>query len=153
MGAAPSGELMTLKKVHHIKDDTFSFLEFGSISREKGKKYVYDYRTDQEAHDWFMHARYSSDLVSYWKLTQKIGEMSLEELSESFLARAHHSNDFRLNLAKLAAINVVQKPTFFEFGQTLYWMYRGHGVLQVVIPSMSVQRPHYRTGAGRLSRL
>ena len=125
--APPSSVLITLKKVHHAEDDTFSFLEFGSISRVKGKKYVYDYRTDQKAYDWFMVARYSSDLVSYLELTEKVSELSLEVLSESLLSRVHHSNDFRLNLAKLAAINVVQQSTFFELGQTLFGCIEGMG--------------------------
>jgi len=125
--AAPSGALVILKKVHHAEEDTFSFLEFGSISRTKGKKDVYDYRTDQEAYDWFMLGRYSRDLVSYLELTERISELSLEELSDSLLARIHHSSDFRLNLAKLAAINVVQQPTFFEFGQTLFGCIEGMG--------------------------
>ena len=125
MGASPSGAIVTLEKIHHAEDDTFSFLEFGSISRAKGKKSVYDYRTDQEAYDWFMHARYSRDLVSYLELTELASELSLEELSESLLARVHHPNDFRLNLAKLAAINVVQQPLFFEVGQTLFGCIEG----------------------------
>ena len=62
-------------------------------------------------------------LVSYLELPEKVSELSLEELSESLLARVHHPSDFRLNLAKLAAINVVQQPMFFEFGADTLWVY------------------------------
>lgn len=126
-----------MKKTHDAQDDTFSFLEFGAISRAAGTKQVYDFRSDQDAYDWFMHARYSQDLVTYLEIMDLLDQEPIEAIIERLREKVHHANDFRLNLAKLAAVNATREASFFEFGQTLFGCIDGMAFCKALLSKLT----------------
>jgi len=124
----------------------FSYLEFGSIDMQKGKKHVWDFRLHQQAYDWLMHARYSNDLITYMKLRERIGMASLSEIAEEYREGIHHPDDFLVNFGKLCALAVMSgasgKATFFELGQTIFGCIEGMEFCQEVIRAMDLDFPY-----------
>lgn len=49
------------------KISSLSYLEFGSIDLEKGKKTIWAYWQDQRAYDMYMFSRYARDLFAFRK--------------------------------------------------------------------------------------
>lgn len=133
----------------------FSYLEFGSIDMQKGKKHVWDFRLHQQAYDWLMHARYSNDLITYMKLCERIGGASPNEIADEYLGGIHHPDDFLVNFGKLCALAVMsatsEKVSFFELGQTLFGCIEGMEFCQKIIraldldfPYLSLEKVHWR---------
>lgn len=111
---------MSNESNNHIpKNQVFTYLEFGSISPQKGEKEVYDFRVNEKAYDWLMHARYSNDIFAYKQMTDELLRLNLEGVISTFKSEIHHDNDFIFNLNKKIALDVTG-GSFFELGQTLY---------------------------------
>lgn len=100
-------------------NQVFTYLEFGSINPKKGNKEVYDFRVDQKAYDWLMHARYSNDIFAYQQMNEKLLERDFDGLINLFINEVHHNNDFIFNLNKKIALDITGH-SFLELGQTLY---------------------------------
>lgn len=106
-------------------DDGFSYLEFGSISANDGRRKLYDFRTNDQAYDWLMHSRYSNDIYSYHKMLLALEDKNIKATADVFSANIHHSNDLVVNMSKLFALSVVTGNSFFELGQTLFGCIEG----------------------------
>lgn len=101
------------------ENNVFTYIEFGSINRKIGKKEIYDFRVDQKAYDWLMHARYSNDIFAYKQMTDALITLNIEQIISIFKNEIHHNNDFIFNLNKKIALDITG-DSFFELGQTLY---------------------------------
>lgn len=124
----------------------FSYLEFGSIDMEKGKKHVWDFRLHQQAYDWLMHARYSNDLITYLKLCESVDNASPHEIADEYKKGIHHQDDFLVNFGKLCAMAVMagtsEKISFFELGQTLFGCIEGMEFCQKIIRILDLEFPY-----------
>lgn len=100
-------------------NQVFTYLEFGSINPRKADKEVYDFRVDQKAYDWLMHARYSNDIFAYQQMSEKLFADDIDGLINLFINEVHHQNDFIFNLNKKIALDITG-DSFLELGQTLY---------------------------------
>ena len=70
------------------KISSLSYLEFGSIDLEEGKKTIWAYWQDQKAYDMYMFSRYARDLFAFRKfLGEK--EKSVEIFNEYVKKTAH----------------------------------------------------------------
>lgn len=116
------------------KEQFHSCLEFGAVDLENQKKRIWDYKTGQDAYDWFMCARYLNDLLAYVEM-EKVLAGNNENLTESlnvFLEKVHHKDDLSLNLDKWIAllmsttrISGRRSPVFYELGSTLFGCIEG----------------------------
>lgn len=124
----------------------FSYLEFGSIDLDKGKKNVWDFRLHQQAYDWLMHARYSNDLITYMKLLERVGCASPHEITDEYKKGIHHPDDFAVNFGKLCALAVMtgtsENVSFFELGQTIFGCIEGMEFCQKIIRNMALDFPY-----------
>jgi hypothetical protein len=109
------------------KISSISYLEFGAIDLDSSKKLVWDLKLHQKAYDWYMHARYSNDILCYMIMSEQLGKLSLEEIIAMYCKEVHHKDDFSVTIGKLAALKVAQNRmgsgeplSFFELGQTLF---------------------------------
>lgn len=102
-----------------IKSPAISYLEFGSYEPDTGNRYVYDFRKDSQAYDWFMHARYANDIVTYHDLLSLFEQNRLDELHALYVKHMHHPNDFLFTVNKALALTLT-RPRFAELGQTLF---------------------------------
>ncbi len=125
----------------------FSYLEFGSIDLNKGGKHVWDFRLHQQAYDWFMHARYSNDLITYVSLCERVGSATPLEITDAYRSGVHHPDDFAVNFGKLCAVAVMRrrsnKASFFELGQTLFGCIEGMEFCQKIIGSLDLDFPYF----------
>lgn len=103
----------------------FSYLEFGYTAPLKGVKKTYELKIESKAYDWFMHARYSNDLFAYLQMSEALKQQDIKEAARIFQSEVHHPNDLMLNLSKLISLSLFKKPSFFEFGQTLFGCIEG----------------------------
>jgi hypothetical protein len=124
----------------------FSYLEFGSIDLDKGKKHVWDFRLHQQAYDWLMHARYSNDLITYMKLSERIGSASPHEITDEYKKGIHHPDDFAVNFGKLCALAIMsgtsENASFFELGQTIFGCIEGMEFCQKIINKLDLDFPY-----------
>tara|TARA_R110002167_G_scaffold126730_3_gene307739 strand:+ start:14189 stop:15157 length:969 start_codon:yes stop_codon:yes gene_type:complete len=97
----------------------FTYLEFGSIDSHKGNKEVYDFRVNEKAYDWLMHARYSNDIFAYKQMTDALKAGNIDDIIYLFKSEIHHENDFIFNLNKKIALDI-SGGSFLELGQTLF---------------------------------
>ena len=97
-----------------------TFLEFGEIDLEKGKKTIWDFRLHQKAYDWFMLGRYSNDLLAYRAMSRDLGGTPLEEIFASFDREVHHAMDGVTTVTQLCALAATGARSFLEFGQTIF---------------------------------
>ena len=97
-------------------DAGFSYLEFGAIDPQQGTKELHDFRTHGKAYDWLMHARYSNDLMAYYKMISLHDEKRWAEIGALYWDEVHHPEDFWLNIQKLVGLSLFDKPSFFELG-------------------------------------
>lgn len=109
------------------KISSLSYLEFGAIDLNLSKKLVWDLKLHQKAYDWYMHGRYSNDIVCYLDLNEQVGKMSAQEMVRLYMDEVHHKDDFSVNIGKLCALAVARNGaspqkalSFFELGQTLF---------------------------------
>ncbi len=124
---------------------SISFLEFGAIDMRASKKLVWDLKLHQKAYDWYMHARYSNDIVCYMAMSEQLNAMQLTELIAMYREEIHHKDDFSMNLGKLCALAAVrdtqsrnQPLTFFELGQTLFGCIDGMDFCQLLMAHLKV---------------
>lgn len=68
--------------------ETISYLEFGSINIQKGKKEIWGYWQDQTAYDFYMFSRYARDLFSFRNYFKE-SEKNVEVLNNYILNSAH----------------------------------------------------------------
>ena len=106
---------------------SLSYMEFGAIDLNSSKKLVWDLKLHQKAYDWYMHARYSNDILCYQTMIQDFGTLSPSGMIDLYLKEVHHKDDFSVNVGKLCALAVASKTasskdgvSFFELGQTLF---------------------------------
>lgn len=106
---------------------SISYLEFGAIDLDSSKKLVWDLKLHQKAYDWYMHARYSNDILCYMEMGEQIDNLSIVEVISRYCKEVHHKDDFSVNIGKLCALAAARnsapagKPlSFFELGQTLF---------------------------------
>lgn len=106
---------------------SLSYMEFGAIDLSSSKKLVWDLKLHQKAYDWYMHARYSNDILCYKTMIEQRDQMSIEDMLKLYLDEIHHKDDFSVNIGKLCALAVAHKTvpsagdlSFFELGQTLF---------------------------------
>lgn len=104
--------------------DNFSYLEFGSIEPQSGKRTLYDYRTDEQAYEWLMHGRYSNDIFAYHQMINALKLGRNDEVIKVFSQLVHHRDDCVFNMNKMLALSVAGKQ-FFELGQTLFGCIEG----------------------------
>ncbi|ELM3751990.1 hypothetical protein ACET96_11975 [Aeromonas dhakensis] len=124
------------------KSIAFSYLEFGSIDPELGKRTVYDFRTNAKAYDWLMHARYSNDLFSYHRMIRLLCSNEFNDIANIYSDEIHHADDFVFNINKLMALELIGS-SFFELGQTLFGCIDGMEFIQQLqlaleLPSIQV---------------
>jgi hypothetical protein len=123
----------------NIPGETFTYLEFGSISPQIGNKQVYEFRTHSQAYDWLMHARYSNDIYTYEQMRKAILAGQTMEAAELYSNNQHHTDDFSFNLNKLIALSLSPKESmFFELGQTLFGCIDGIETVQKYLQSKGI---------------
>jgi len=114
---------------NHYNDggEVVSYLEFGAIATSPPIKKIYDFRTMQQAYDWFMHARYSQDISCYIWMLQALSSGDLSEVGRLYQELIHHPDDFSSNLSKWAALQTIDDltPIYYEHGQTLFGCIEG----------------------------
>ncbi len=109
------------------KVSSISYLEFGAIDLDASRKLVWDLKLHQKAYDWYMHARYSNDILYYLTAGEKLDSLTLEEIIMMYSEEVHHKDDFSGSISKLVALAVAAAQSnsdtplsFFELGQTLF---------------------------------
>lgn len=125
-----------------------SFLEFGAVSTDPSIKKIYDFRTGQQAYDWFMHARYSADLACYVRMLQLAKEGRYAELGDEYTSHIHHRDDFSTHLSKWAALQAATNdhPAFYEHGQTLFGCIEGIELCDCLLRRAGVTLPRPELG-------
>ena len=122
------------------KTKSLTFLEFGSLDLSQGEKKIWDFRTDQEAYDFFMLARYMKDLMVFRKLSAEArsGELGTEQFA--IYQKEVHTQDFYNSFSKLAALRVASrareglaKASYLELGSTLFGCIDAMEFLQVAL--------------------
>jgi hypothetical protein len=124
-------------------DDVVSYLEFGAIATSPAVKKLYDFRTMQQAYDWFMHARYSQDMTCYIWMQEALQNEKYDEAGRLYQEMIYHKDDFSSHLSKWAALQVSgdRPPTFYEHGQTLFGCIEGIEVCELLLRKAGVPLP------------
>lgn len=121
--------------------DNFSYLEFGSVDPQSGKRTLYDYRTDSQAYEWLMHGRYSNDIYAYYQMIDALKLGRHDKVAEIFSHSVHHPDDCVFNMNKMLALSLAGKQ-FFELGQTLFGCIEGitfcHELTQRFLPELVI---------------
>lgn len=102
-----------------LRTTDFSYLEFGSINHKTGERRSYDFRTDEQAYEWLMFARYSNDIFTYQKMLTDLENGRLRSAAATFQRSIHHKDDFVFNFNKFVGLSLTGQ-SFFELGQTLF---------------------------------
>ena len=89
---------------------TKNYLEFGSLQKDKKKKYEF---IMGNLYDWYMLPRYFNDIFLLDKFTQK---KDLKTLSKSI----HHIDDLKFNFINFILLKSSKTKIFYEYGQTLF---------------------------------
>jgi hypothetical protein len=128
------------------ESSTFTYLEFGEINMDSGRKAVWDFRLHQQAYDWLMLSRYANDILAYHKMEPLVDAGDDSAACELYAQEVHHEDDASVSLAKLIGLAVTQqegKPSsLYELGQTLFGCIDGMELYQQWLQRLEVPLTH-----------
>lgn len=100
------------------QNSVISYLEFGSVDIEKGKKEIWGYWQDQTAYDFYMFSRYARDIFAFRHFFDE-EEKNVETLNQYVLKSAHNKLlDYIFKYAGILTVN--SGGGICESGSSLY---------------------------------
>lgn len=118
------------------KNQSQSYLEFGSKNLKSSKKNIWDYKTDQGAYDLFMVARYSRELIAYKDCLDLFKRKKLKNIKKIYEEDVH-TKDFLNSLLTWSALTLFKKQnlktSFFEIGFTLFGCIESHELCRAIV--------------------
>ena len=124
------------------ESSTFTYLEFGEINMDTGKKAVWDFRLHQQAYDWLMLSRYANDILAYHKMGPLVDAGDDGAACELYAQEVHHEDDASVSLAKLIGLVATQQEgkasSLYELGQTLFGCIDGMELYQQWLQRLGV---------------
>ena len=118
------------------RNQSQSYLEFGSKNLKSSKKNIWDYKTDQDAYDLFMVARYSRELIAYKDCLDLFKKKKLKNIKKIYEEDVH-TKDFLNSLLTWSALTLFKKQnlktSFFEIGFTLFGCIESHELCRAIV--------------------
>ena len=124
-----------------------TYLEFGGIDLKNSKKEIWDFKTDQDAYDLFMLARYAKEIIAYQDCKEELGLGNFEKFLEIYKTRIH-TKDFFNTILTWVALGVLKKKNlplnYYELGFTLFGCIEAYEACKIILPSkLEVNEIHF----------
>jgi len=115
-----------------------TYLEFGGVDLVNSKKEIWDFKTDQDAYDLFMIARYAKEIIGYQDGKKALEQGDLE-LFLNLYNDEIHTKDFLNSILTWLALGFLKDKgkalKFYELGFTLFGCIEAHEACKVLFPS------------------
>ncbi len=119
-------------------NEGLTYLEFGGIDLKSSKKEIWDFKTDQDAYDLFMIARYAKEIVAYQDCKVALGEKNFDEFLTIYDTRIH-TKDFFNTVITWVALGLLNKKnlplSYYELGFTLFGCIDAYEACKVILPN------------------
>ena len=120
------------------KIEGLTYLEFGGLDLRNSNKEIWDFKTDQDAYDLFMLARYAKEIIGYQDGKKALEKKDFDKFLELYEEEIH-TKDFLNSILTWTALGLFKKKklplNFYELGFTLFGCIDAHEACQVILPN------------------